>query len=100
MIPRNPTPSYSGTPTSATVGTSGSIGMRVLPVTASARSLPARTCSSAPGMSEASTIDVVAQQPDQRGPEAAERDVRHLDAGLLRELLHGEMGNEPFPAEP
>ena len=37
-------------------------------------------------------VDVVAQQPDQRGPEAAERDVRHLDAGLLGELLDGEMG--------
>jgi hypothetical protein len=37
-------------------------------------------------------IHVVAQEPDHRGPEAAERHMRHLDSHLLREFLHGKMG--------
>src|SRR5256712_4839592 len=39
---------YSGMPASATVGTSGKAGDRVAPPTASARSLPARTCGRGP----------------------------------------------------
>src|SRR2546430_3745680 len=39
---------YSGMPASATVGTSGRAGERLVPPTASARSFPARTCGSGP----------------------------------------------------
>ena len=44
-------PMTSGTPASARVGTSGSSGMRVGMVTASARRLPAGTCGTTAGVS-------------------------------------------------
>src|SRR5262249_46319537 len=43
-IPNHSANSSAGYPASATVGTSGSSGLRCAPVVASARSVPARTC--------------------------------------------------------
>ncbi len=80
-----------GYPLSAMVGRSGATGERSLLVTASAVSVPARTCASAETGSANTTCTCPADQVGDRKRRPAIGDMRHLDARLAIEQLGQEM---------
>ena len=80
------------------VGTSGRSRQRFLPVTASARSLPAFMCGT-DGVVE-HELDLAAEQVVQRRARALVGHVRHLDAGVGLEQLAHQVRQAARPVEP
>ena len=92
--------SASGSPASATVGTSGISGSRLAELTASALTLP--SLASGDGVQRGRRIDVDASRDDfgHALGRAAEWHVRRRKAGGEAEPLHEQLAELPAPAEP
>ena len=78
---------------------SGSASERVAVVTASARSLPALTCSIGRRHGVEHHLHLPGEQVGERRRRAAIRHVDHVDAGHHLEQLAGHMDELPLPAD-